>query len=106
MPIAAQALANDPQWLKEFCHRLVAALPRGFNDQEGNYVQIRASQGEWENYQVRRVGAAVINPIVQRGYLLHIRAMWRLTEDRLVDFVKQVNFQTNTIIPGGRNEPG
>jgi hypothetical protein len=93
LPIAAQILADDPEWLKEFCYRLAAALPRGFNDAAGNYVKLVSAQGAWENQAVRRVGSAVIEPIVKRGYLLHLTATWRITAEELVNLVHKVDFK-------------
>jgi len=102
LPVAAQILADDPDWLKEFCYRLAAALPRGFNDALGNYVEIKAARGEWENFSVRRVGSTVIDPIVRRGYILHLNAIWRVTADELLNFVKSVDFKHDIIIAGGQ----
>ncbi len=79
LPIAAQILADDEDWLKEFSYRLIAALPRGFDDDAGNHVKLTATQGEWENMAVRRVGDTVIEPIIKRGHLLHLNALWRIT---------------------------
>lgn len=95
LPVAAQILAGDPDWLGHFCHRLAAVLPRGFNDSAGNYVRLVSAQGEWENYAVRRLGSAVIDPIVKRGYLLHITVTWRITAEELVNLVTKVDFITN-----------
>lgn len=100
LPIAAQILASDPIWLKEFSHRLVAALPRGFNDSAGNYVKLRASEGEWEGYSARRVGDQVIDPIVRRGYLLHLGAAWRVTREELVNYIRSVNLNHHIIVGG------
>ena len=101
LPIAAQVLADDPAWLKEFCYRLIAALPRGFNDAGGNYVKLRASQGEWEGFTLKRVGHQVIDPIVRRGYLLHLNALWRITQDEMIKYITSVNFNHKVQIAGG-----
>lgn len=101
LPVAAQILADDPAWLKEFCYRLIAALPRGFNDAAGNYVKVRASQGQWEGFTLKRVGDQVIDPIVRRGYLLHLNFTWRITQDKLVNYISTVNINHTTKIAGG-----
>ncbi len=93
LPIAAQILADDEDWLKEFSYRLIAALPRGFNDDAGNFVKLTATQGEWENMAVRRVGDTVIEPIVKRGCLLHLTALWRVTADEAAELIKTINLQ-------------
>ena len=101
LPIAAQILADDPAWLKEFCYRLAAALPRGFNDSSGNYVRLQTAQGEWEGFTLKRVGSAVIDPIVKRGYMLHLNAVWRITKDELMNYVTAFEFKSTTKIAGG-----
>ena len=101
LPIAAQVLAKEPDWLKEFCYRLVAALPRGFNDAAGNFIKLQAAQGAWEGFTLKRVGSQVIDPIVKRGYLLHLNATWRITQDELVRYVTSVSFNHTTKIAGG-----
>ncbi len=98
LPIAAQILADDEAWLKEFSWRLIAALPRGFDDEAGNYVRLTAAQGEWENLAVRRVGDTVIEPIVKRGCLLHLTALRRITAGEAAELIKDINL---TI--GGKN---
>lgn len=97
LPVAAQIFADDPEWLKEFCYRLAAALPRGFDDPAGNYVKLVSAQGEWENFAVRRVGGTVIDPIVKRGYLLHLSVTWRITAEELVDLVNKVELKIGGI---------
>ena len=99
LSIAVQALADDPDWLKEFCWRLIAALPRGFNDAQGNYVKLSAQQGQWEGFEARRVGEVIIDPIVRRGYLLHLTALWRISQDEPVTFVTDVHLN----VKGGDN---
>ncbi len=100
LPVAAQILANDPAWLKNFCYRLTAALPRGFNDAAGNYVKLQAHQGAWEGFTLKRVGDQAIDPIVKRGYLLHLKVTWRVTQDRLLNYINNINFN-HTMITGG-----
>lgn len=89
LPVAAQVLAIDPDWLKEFCYRLAAALPRGFDDQFGNYVEIDARQGRWEGFTVKRVGDAVINPLPKHGYIIHLNITWRITEDQVQRYITE-----------------
>jgi hypothetical protein len=93
MPAAAQIFADDEFWLKEFCYRLAAALPRGFNDKAGNYVKLTSRQGEWEGQAVRRVGSAEINPIPKYGYILHINAVWRITSDELTKLITRFDWK-------------
>ena len=100
LPVAAQILADDPTWLKEFCYRLAAALPRGFNDSLGNYVKLEAAQGQWEGFTLKRVGNAVIDPIVKRGYILHLNALWRVTKNELQNYITAVDFKSITKIAG------
>lgn len=101
LPVAAQILFSDPARLKEFCYRLVAALPRGFNDAAGNYVKLRAHKGEWEGFTLKRVGDQVIDPIVKRGYLLHLNVTWRVTGDRLLNYITEINFNHTIKTTGG-----
>lgn len=101
LPVAVHILADEPFWLKEFCYRLAAALSGGFNDSFGNYVKLRASQGQWEGFHLKRVGDAVIDPIPKRVYLLHLNITWRITKDELVNYITKVNFETKTKIAGG-----
>jgi len=101
LPVAAQILTADPAWLKEFCCRLTAALPRGFLDAAGNYVKLQAAQGQWEGFNLKRVGDQVIDPIVKRGYLLHLNVTWRITKSELLNYISEVNFNHTTQLPGG-----
>ena len=100
LPVAAQALADDEEWLKDFSWRLLSVLPRSFNDKRGNYVRLAAAMGQWEGYEARRVGEAVIEPIVRRGYLLHLTAIWRICQEELVTYVGKVDLNVHT---GGNN---
>lgn len=93
LPVVAQILAKDPEWLKESCYRLAAALPRSFDDRHGNHVTLQATQGEWEDFNVRRVGVKEIDPIKKRGYLLHIRVTWRMTSEQLIEKVSGIDLK-------------
>jgi len=100
LPVAVQALADDEEWLKDFSWRLLSVLPRSFNDKRGNYVRLAATMGQWEGFEARRVGEAVIEPIVRRGYLLHLTAIWRICQEELVTYVGKVDLNVKT---GGNN---
>ena len=104
LAIAAQALADDPDWLTNFVWRFIAALPRGFDDARGNYVKLRAGQGQWEGFDLRRVGTVEIDPIVKRGYLLHLTAIWRISREEAVDFITQVNFNVKGMDNGQQGQ--
>jgi len=93
LPVVAQILARDPEWLKESCYQLAAALPRAFDDRHGNHVTMQAVQGEWEDFAVRRVGSKEIDPIKKRGYLLHLTVIWRMTSEQLVERISDINLK-------------
>jgi len=93
MPVSAQIFATDEFWLKEFCYRLAAALPRGFNDAAGNYVKLSSRQGEWEGQAVQRVGSAEINPLPKYGYILHLTAVWRITSDEMMKLITKFDLK-------------
>lgn len=42
---------------------------------------------------MRRVGSAVIEPLVKRGHLLHLSALCRITADEAAELIKNVHFQ-------------
>lgn len=60
LSVAAHVLAEDRDWLAEFCYGFAAALPRGANDSRGNWVKIRADKATFSRPPDKRVGNAVI----------------------------------------------
>lgn len=95
LPAAAQALADDPAWLRDFVAGLIPALATAFNDHSGNFVRLRCERGEWENEAVQRVGGnfTVIEPLVKRGYLLHLNATYRATAEEAAALINNIQLK-------------
>lgn len=100
LPVVAQVLADDDAWLDGFCPAFVAALPRGLDDERGLWVAVRVEKGDWEGYAAKRVGDAVIAPIIKRARLFTIDFSWRLATEEEVRLLTDI-----TITPhvGGGN---
>lgn len=77
---AANILAEDEKWLADFCYAFVAALPRGLNDERGNWVKIRAEKAQFAKPPDKRVGDEVIEVFRKCGQLHQLSFTGRIVE--------------------------
>ncbi len=59
-------LSEDEDWLSDFSHAFVAALPKGVNDKHGNWVGIRVEKATFSRPPDKRVGDTVIEVFKRR----------------------------------------
>lgn len=78
---AANILAEDENWLADFCYAFVAALPRGVNDERGDWVKIRAEKAQFARPADLRVGDEVIEVFQKCGQLYQIAFTGRIVEE-------------------------
>lgn len=81
LSVAAHVLAEDRDWLAEFCYGFAAALPRGANDSRGNWVKIRADKATFSRPPDKRVGNAVIAVFERANQLFSLTFTWRITAE-------------------------
>lgn len=79
LAVAANVLAEDEQWLADFCHDFLVALPAGVNDSRQNWVKIRAQKAQFSKPADKRIGARVIEVFKKRDQLFEIAFTGRIT---------------------------
>lgn len=79
--VAVNILAEDEKWLADFCYAFVAAMPRGLNDERGNWVKIRAEKAQFAKLPDTRVGESVIKVFNKCGQLYQIAFTGRIVEE-------------------------
>jgi hypothetical protein len=93
LQIAANILAEDAAWLEAFTLNFVRSLPRGVNDEAGNWVKIRAEQAEWTEEPAPRVGLEAIKVFNQCEQLVVLSFSGLVTleeEQQLIEHIKIV----------------
>lgn len=78
---AANILAEEEKWLADFCYAFVAALPRGMNDERGNWVKIRAEKAQFARPADLRVDDEVIEVFQKCAQLYQISFTGRIVEE-------------------------
>lgn len=93
-------LAEDEAWLTAFCRGFLAKLPRGFNDDAGNYVKLTASEARFSMPPAKRVGTAEIKVFSRADTLLHLIFTWRVATETERDLIHTVNIKPPTLGKG------
>lgn len=101
LSVAANVLAEDRAWLAAFSHDFVAKLPRGANDDRGNWVKIRAEKATFGRAADKRVGNSVIEVFSKVNELFSLSFEWRITAEEVEQLIP--TFTINTHWKGGRN---
>jgi hypothetical protein len=87
--------AGDAAWLESFENAFVAALPRGVNDQRGNWIQIRVNQATFKTGPTKRVGTKDIKVFLKIDTMFLITLTGRVTTEE-----EQALLTTFGIVPG------
>lgn len=101
LSVAANVLAEDRAWLAAFSHDFVAKLPRGANDDRGNWVKIRAEKATFGRAADKRVGNSVIEVFSKVNELFSLSFEWRIAAEEVEQLIP--TFTINTHWKGGRN---
>ncbi|MBQ7607492.1 MAG: translation initiation factor 2 [Desulfovibrionaceae bacterium] len=99
LTVLANVLAEDEQWLGDFCYDFVAALPRGINDKRGNWVKIRVMKAEFGRKAPPRVGTTTIQVFTKVSQMLSLTCTYRITRTDVVDLIR--TFTIKEPIMGG-----
>lgn len=93
LEIAANVLADNEAWLAAFCYDFVAALPRGKNDDRGNWVQIRAVKAALSRPPDKRVGDDVIEVFCKVNQLFNLTFTGRITAEQAESLIQTFKIQ-------------
>lgn len=93
LEIAANVLADNEAWLTAFCYDFVAALPRGKNDNRGNWVQIRAVKAALSRPPDKRVGDDVIEAFCKVNQLFNLTFTGRITAEQAKSLIQTFKIQ-------------
>ncbi|WP_308775861.1 translation initiation factor 2 [uncultured Bilophila sp.] len=88
--VLLNVLAEDESWLSKFGFDFVMALPKGVNDERGNWVGIRVQKATPGKPPVKRVGEAEIVVFTRLNTLFLLTFTGRVTEDIEHDLVTDV----------------
>ena len=77
--VGVNVLAEDEAWLQTFCRDLIACLPRGVNDADGNWIKIRAESAEEPSEPEKRVGLETIKVFTRVSKFLTVTFEGRVT---------------------------
>jgi hypothetical protein len=91
--VAANILAEDAAWLEAFTLNFVRSLPRGVNDEAGNWVKILAERAEWTEEPAPRVGLEAVKVFNQCEQLVVLSFSGLVTleeEQQLIEHIKIV----------------
>ena len=90
--VAANAMADDEAWLERFSYAFIAALPRGRNDANGNWVKIRAQKATFSRPSDKRVGDKVIEVFPRANRLFLVTFTWRITGEETESLIPSFDF--------------
>ena len=93
--VAANAMADDEAWLERFSYAFIAALPRGRNDANGNWVKIRAQKATFSRPPDKRVGDKVIEVFPRANRLFLVTFTWRVTGEETESLIPSFGFKVN-----------
>lgn len=91
--VLLNVLAEDENWLSKFGFEFVVALPKGVNDERGNWVGIRVQKATPGKPPVKRVGDAEIVVFTRLNTLFLLTFTGRVTEEITHDFITKVNIK-------------
>lgn len=89
--VLLNVLAEDEKWLSTFGFDFVRALPKGLNDERGNWVGIRVQKATPGKPPVKRVGDAEIVVFTRLNTLFLLTFTGRVTEEITHDLVTKIN---------------
>lgn len=90
-------LAEDSGWLKTFCAGLIAEMPRGVNDSNGNWVKIRTESAEGKTSPEKRVGTTAIKVFNKVSKFLIVTFEGRITVTEQSRLLETVNINLPSI---------
>lgn len=88
--VLLNVLAEDEKWLSKFGFDVVRALPKGLNDERGNWVNIRMQKATPGKPPVKRVGDAEIVVFTRLNTLFLLTFTGRVTEEITHNLVTDV----------------
>lgn len=91
---------NGEAWLAQFCPTFVAALPRGANDNHGNWVMVRVNQATQSRPAVKRVGTSEIRVMERLSTLYQIQFTGRITAEETVNLIPHATINPPTLGKG------
>jgi hypothetical protein len=92
--LTAHVYAEDAAWLEAFEYAFIAAMPRGVNDQRGNWIKIRVNQATFKKERTARVGTSEITVFTKIDTLFLITLTGRVTKEE-----EQALLTTFEIVP-------
>lgn len=95
--LTANVLAEDAAWLAAFERDFVAALPRGVNDDSGNWIQIRVEQATFSTPPEKRVGTKEVKVFTRMNTLFALRFTGRITEEEETRLMQTIIINTPKI---------
>lgn len=95
LAVAANVLADNDEWLAEFCYDFTRILPRGVNDSRGNWVKISASAATFGRQVAPRVGNVSIEVFRKLNQLFSLDFTWRITDEEAFALIPSFTIQTN-----------
>ncbi len=96
LTVYANVLSEDEDWLSDFSHAFVAALPKGVNDKHGNWVGIRVEKATFSRPPDKRVGDTVIEVFKKADKLFELKFTFRITKDEKHDLIPDFNILPKT----------
>ncbi|MDE5831727.1 MAG: translation initiation factor 2 [Desulfovibrio sp.] len=91
--VAANVLAEDENWLEDFCYAFLAELPRGIDDKRGNFVKITGHKATFARPRDTRVGESVIKVFNKVNELILVTFLWRITAIEVEELIRSHNLQ-------------
>lgn len=90
LTVNANVLADDRAWLEAFSVAFVAALPRGGNDNRGNWVKVRVQEATFGRDPDRRVGEKVIEVFTRVNRLFVLTFTGRITGEEYDKLIRTI----------------
>lgn len=91
--VAINVLAEDENWLEDFCYAFLAELPRGVNDKRGDWVKITGRKATLGKPKDARVGDTVIEVFKKVNELMIVTFLWRITADEADELIRSHNLE-------------
>ncbi len=96
LTVYANVLSEDEDWLSDFSHAFVAALPKGLNDKRGNWVGIRVEKATFSRPPDKRVDETVIEVFKKADKLFELKFSFRVTKDEKQSLIPDFNILPKT----------
>jgi len=93
--VAAQVFAEDRDWLETFATSFAAALPRGFNDDRGNWVKVRVQEARLQRPLDNRVSDEVIQVFSRVDKLFSLSFVWRVTDEERTAWIRELTINAS-----------